>query len=261
MVMLWMLSTLGASDRVPAGGSLMLLRGFVGDGVGTWGYQLEALSDAFTVIAWDCPGAGHSSAVPESFRLADYRWARSKARRNLERQSACMAGLSFGAVVALELFRRHVEVPQRLILASAYAGWAGSFRSDIVEERLRWSLEVSRLQRPSSSPRCCRACSLAPVDRVAAFAENVAEFDPAGFRLMAKASAEDDLRDVLAGIDIPTLLLYGGQDVRAPREVAEAIWAAIPRSRLIILPGVGHISSVEALDRFCAEVPAFLTER
>jgi pimeloyl-ACP methyl ester carboxylesterase len=27
------------------------------------GYQLEALSDAFTVIAWDCPGAGHSSAV------------------------------------------------------------------------------------------------------------------------------------------------------------------------------------------------------
>jgi hypothetical protein len=30
-------------------------------------------------------------------------------------------------------------------LASAYAGWAGSFRSDIVEERLRRSLEVSRL--------------------------------------------------------------------------------------------------------------------
>ena len=56
----------------------------------------------------------------------------------------------------------------------------------------------------------------APVDRVAAFAANVAEFDPAGFRLMAKASAEADLRDVLAGIDIPTLLLYGDQDVRAP---------------------------------------------
>jgi pimeloyl-ACP methyl ester carboxylesterase len=43
--------------------------------------------------------------------------------------------------------------------------------------------------------------------------------------------------------------------------VAETIWAAIPRSRLIILPGVGHISYVEAPDRFCAEVRAFLTER
>jgi hypothetical protein len=36
----------------------------------------------------------------------------------------------------------------------------------------------------------------APVDRVATFAANGAEFDPAGFRLMAKASAEADLRDV-----------------------------------------------------------------
>ena len=62
-----------AFQREGRGPPLMLLHGFVGDGVGTWGYQLEALSDAFTVIAWDCPGAGHSSA----------------------------------AVLALELFRRH----------------------------------------------------------------------------------------------------------------------------------------------------------
>jgi pimeloyl-ACP methyl ester carboxylesterase len=161
--MLWMLSTLGGFGSRSKGrvaDPLMLLHGFVGDGVGTWGLSARGAVDAFTVIAWDCPGASHSSAVPESFRLADYGWARSKARRNPERQSAYVAGLSFGAVVGLELFRRHVEVPQRLILASAYAGWAGSLRSDIVEERVRWSLEVSRLQRPSSSPRCCRACSL-----------------------------------------------------------------------------------------------------
>jgi len=149
-----------AFQREGRGPPLMLLHGFVGDGVGTWGYQLEALSDAFTVIAWDCPGAGHSSAVPESFRLADYADCLSGFPRALDLAHPYVAGLSFGAVSALELFRRHGEVPQRLILASAYAGWAGSFRSDIVEERLRWSLEVSRLQRPSSSPRCCRACSL-----------------------------------------------------------------------------------------------------
>jgi len=65
--------------------------------------------------------------------------------RALDLAHPYVAGLSFGAVLALELFRRHGEVPQKLILASAYAGWAGSFRSDIVEERLRRSLEVSRL--------------------------------------------------------------------------------------------------------------------
>jgi pimeloyl-ACP methyl ester carboxylesterase len=201
--------------------------------------------------------------VPESFRLADCADCLSGFLRALDLARPYLAGLSFGAVLALELFRRHDEVPKRLILASAYAGWAGSFRSDIVEERLGRSLEVSRL--PAAEFVAAMLPSMfskfAPVDRVAAFAANGAEFDPAGFRLMAKASAEADLRDVLAGIDIPTLLLYGDQDVRAPREVAEAIWAAIPRSRLIILPGVGPISSVEAPDRFCAEVRAFLTER
>jgi pimeloyl-ACP methyl ester carboxylesterase len=231
----------------------MLLHGFVGDGVGTWGYQLEALSDSFTVIAWDCPGAGHSSAVPESFRLADYADCLSRFLRALDLAHPYVAGPSFGAVLALELFRRHGEVPQRLISASAYAGWAGSFRSDIVEERFAAEFVAAML--PSMFSR------FAPVDRVAAFAANVAEFDPAGFRLMAKASAEADLRDVLAGIDIPTRLLYGDQDVRATRALAETIWAAIPRSRPISLPGVGHISSVEAPDRFCAEVRAFLTER
>ena len=93
-----------------------------------------------------------------------------------------VAGLSFGAVLALELFRRHGEVPQRLILASAYAGWAGSFRSDIVEERLRRSPKVSRL--PAAEFVAAMLPSMlykfAPVDRVAA---NGAEFDPAGFRL------------------------------------------------------------------------------
>jgi pimeloyl-ACP methyl ester carboxylesterase len=101
----------------------------------------------------------------------------------------------------------------------------------------------------------------AAADRVAGFAANIAEFQPAGFRAMAMASAEADLRGVLAFIDVPTLLLYGDQDVRAPREVAEALLAGIPGSRLVMMPGVGHASSVEAPDRFCVEVQAFLNER
>ena len=100
----------------------------------------------------------------------------------------------------------------------------------------------------------------APPDRIAAFAANVAEFDPAGFRVMATALAEADLRDVLSHIDVPTLLLAGARDVRSPLDVAAALRAAIPRSQLVVLPGVGHVSSVEAPDRFSAEVRSFLAE-
>jgi pimeloyl-ACP methyl ester carboxylesterase len=167
-------------------------------------------------------------------------------------------------MLALELFRRHRAVPKKLVLASAYAGWAGSFPPDVVQQRLQLSLQLSWL--PPADFVTALLPSMfsqgAAADRVAEFAANVAEFHPVGFRAMAMASAEADLRGVLASIDVPTLLLlYGDQDVRAPREVAEALLAGIPGSRLVMMPGVGHASSVEAPDRFCTEVRTFVNER
>ncbi len=75
---------------------------------------------------------------------------------------------------------------------------------------------------------------------------------------MARSLGEADLRDVLPRIDVPTLLLYGDEDVRAPMNVAEDLHAAIPGSRLVVIPGVGHMSNVEAGARFNAEVRTFL---
>ena len=50
------------------GPPLVLLHGYVGDGPTTWRAQLEGLSDEFTVVAWDAPGAGRSSDPPERVR-------------------------------------------------------------------------------------------------------------------------------------------------------------------------------------------------
>ena len=74
---------------------------------------------------------------------------------------------------------------------------------------------------------------------------------------MAQASAED-VRDVLAHIDIPTLLLYGDNDVRAPLTVAEALRAAITGSKLVVLPDAGHVCNIEAPDEFNESVRSFL---
>lgn len=97
-----------------------------------------------------------------------------------------------------------------------------------------------------------------PEQAVTRFAASVREFSPVGFRAMTHASAEADLRDVVSQIDVPTLLLHGEQDVRAPLHVAQALHASIPTSRLVILPGVGHVSSVEAPRLFTREVRQFL---
>jgi pimeloyl-ACP methyl ester carboxylesterase len=75
---------------------------------------------------------------------------------------------------------------------------------------------------------------------------------------MAHSSAEADLRDVLPRVNVPTLLLYGDQDVRAPLKVANALHSAIPGSQLVIIRDVGHVSPVEAPERFNREVRAFV---
>jgi pimeloyl-ACP methyl ester carboxylesterase len=76
---------------------------------------------------------------------------------------------------------------------------------------------------------------------------------------MARASAED-VRDVLPHIGVPTLLVYGDRDVRAPLMVAEALQAAISGSRLVVLPDAGHLCSIEAPDEFSTAVRNFLQE-
>jgi pimeloyl-ACP methyl ester carboxylesterase len=89
------------------------------------------------------------------------------------------------------------------------------------------------------------------------FRAGMEAFHPMGFRAMARASAED-VRHVLAHIDVPTLLLYGDRDVRAPIDVAEQLHASIAGSTLVLLPGVGHVCNVEAPDEFNAAVRSFL---
>jgi pimeloyl-ACP methyl ester carboxylesterase len=81
---------------------------------------------------------------------------------------------------------------------------------------------------------------------------------PAGALSMLTAFANADLRAVLPTIGVPTLLIYGAEDVRAPREVAEALHAQIPASRLILVPGAGHDVNLEAPEEYAAAVRSFL---
>jgi pimeloyl-ACP methyl ester carboxylesterase len=232
----------------------------VGDGPRTWSRQIDGLSDAFTVVAWDAPGAGESADPPETFRLPDFADCLAGFVQALDLSLPNVVGLSFGGGLALELYRRHPSIPTTLVLAGAYAGWTGSLPPDVVEQRLEQALALADLpaDRLVRDVTPTLFSSSAPAELVAGFAASMSGFHPVGLRTMSRAFAEADLRDVLPHITVPTLLLYGDQDVRAPLQVAEAMRAAIPSSRLVVLPGVGHVSSVEAAGRFNDEVRAFL---
>jgi pimeloyl-ACP methyl ester carboxylesterase len=85
-----------------------------------------------------------------------------------------------------------------------------------------------------------------------------ADYHPEAFASLARSFAETDLRSALPHIDLPTLLLYGDADVRAPVSVGRALQAAIPGAELVVLPGVGHVHNLEDPARFNDAVRAFV---
>lgn len=248
-----------AFERRGDGPCLVLLHGWPSNSR-EWRRQLDALSDELTVVAWDAPGAGQSSDPSEAFRLADWADCLAGFIAALELGRPHIAGLSWGGGLALELYRRHPAIPKTLILTSAYAGWAGSLSAAVVDERRELYLRNAELPPGEWAPAVIQTllterASGGMVDELMSI---FSELHPVGMKAGVRAFAEADVRDVLPHIDVPALLLYGDKDVRAPRPVWEALHSAIPGSKLVVLPDVGHMINIEAADRFNTEVRVFL---
>jgi pimeloyl-ACP methyl ester carboxylesterase len=248
-----------AYRRAGDGPAVVLLHGAMSDSR-EWRRQLDGLSRDFTVVAWDAPGCGRSADPPATFRLGDYADVLGEFIAALHLERPHVVGLSFGAGLALELVRRRPASARSLVLASAYAGWAGSLPPGDVCDRLRRVLESA--DRP---PRelveemlPTFVGSSATPEAMEELAAIAMDFHPAGVRAMAHSFAEADLRAVLPSIAVRTLLIRGEQDARVPPDVTDALAAAIPRCELVVLSGAGHQVNVESPVAFTAAVRSFL---
>jgi pimeloyl-ACP methyl ester carboxylesterase len=248
-----------AYERAGDGPPLVLLHGYVGDGPTTWRRQIDEFCDEFTVVAWDAPGAGRSADPPEDFGIAGYADCLAMFIREIGLDRPHLVGLSFGGALALEFCGRYPAIPSTLILVSAYAGWRGSLPPHLAEQRLQQALALSEMS-PDAFVDALLPTMFSdrtPSETVEAFGAAMRAFHPAGFRAMARASAED-VRGALPRITVPTLLVYGDNDARAPLVVAERLHEAIPGSTLVVLPRAGHVCNAEGPEEVNALVRTFL---
>ena len=247
-----------AYARAGDGPALVLLHGFTHDSR-AWRPQLESLSDQFTVIAWDAPGAGQSPDPPETFEIGDWADCLAGFLDAAGVQWAHILGLSWGGLLAQEFYRRHSARVRSLVLADTYAGWKGSLPEPIPEERLATCLRDASLPPSEFVPRYLPGMfGESPRQEVHdELARIMSDFHPIGFRLMATALARADTRDLLPTIRVPTLLVWGDADARSPMTVAQQMRDAIPGSRLAVIAGVGHVSNLEAPAQFDAAVRDF----
>lgn len=245
--------------RAGSGEPLLLLHGGWSDSR-DWTPQLSGLADTFDVIAWDAPGCGESDDPPPDVTLTYYADEVAALVRRLGLTRVHLCGLSFGGGLALAVYAHHPELVRSLVLAGAYAGWAGSLPPEEVQGRL--SRILAETVRPPAEwvddylPGFF--ANPVPPETLQLVREVMLATRPTGAVPMLRAFAAADLRDVLPTVTVPTLVLHAEADVRAPRPVADALHAGIPGAELVVLPGVGHVSNLEAPDLFDDTVRAFL---
>jgi pimeloyl-ACP methyl ester carboxylesterase len=246
-----------AYEREGSGRPIVFLHGFFGDHR-VWRRQSE-LADQYTFVAWDAPGCGASAIPSEGVRMPDYADLLAEFIDRLDLDQPHLVGNSFGGTLALELASRHPEVARSVVGIDTYAGWSGSFSPVVVAQRLAGSLPD--LDLPPTEVASKWVTGFVTPDAPELIKDElrsiIADFKPGGMRLMIQALAEADLRKELRDLHLPTLLVWGAQDVRSPITVAQDLHAQLEGSRLVVFEGAGHLAQVEAAERLNAELRSF----
>ncbi|MFW5471976.1 alpha/beta fold hydrolase [Knoellia sp. CPCC 206450] len=239
-----------AFRRAGSGPPLVLVHGAALDSR-SWEPQLVVLADELTVVAWDEPGVGLSSPVPDGFGLADFADALAGLVEHLGLGPVHLAGLSWGGTVVLECYRRHPDLAASLVLVDTYAGWKGSLPADEVRHRVESVRESLAAPPEEFDPTLPGLFSEEPsAEVVALMSEMAADVRPETLALELGIMADADLSEVLPTIAVPTLLVWGEADARSPVDsVARRFAADIPGAELAVIEGAGHMSNLEQPER------------
>jgi 3-oxoadipate enol-lactonase len=225
-----------------------------------WGPQLRGLSDQFRCIAWDMPGYGDSAPlIPLTYRAIADRLVGLLDELQIER--ADLVGLSFGGMHALHTAIHHPDRVGRLVLAdtSPAFGMDGTTVAEWTSARLA-PIEAGATPADLAGPviDAITAVTLSGqvrTETLAAFARIPTE----GFTAAVRCLPTNDVRDQLAVISHPALVVVGELDTETPPAYAKTLADGLPNSELHVLPGVGHLSPAEAPDAFNELVASFLS--
>jgi pimeloyl-ACP methyl ester carboxylesterase len=233
-----------------------------------WAPQLNALTGQFRLVSYDLRGHGRSEAPANgdfsSDALADDLQAVLRATLP-DGQRALLVGHSLGAMSIISWAGRHSEHVRR---HAAAALLLSTGTSDLIAESLilkspsslaRPAEAVSRramsLALPYGGPnplahRVVRYIALSSTATAAqvAFCERIVLSADRRWRAAtARTLSRLDLDHALCDLDVPTVVLSGSADRLTPPVLAARLAGQLPQLlERVELPGVGHMSSVEA---------------
>lgn len=229
-----------------------------GIGGAAWEPVLPAFAPA-PVLAWDLPGYRGTPMLAETTFPA---LAKALCDR-LDREAIPridLLGHSIGGMLAQEFLLAYPERVRSAVLYAttpAFGGRDPAFAEAFLAERLApldtsggmagLAAEMPDMLGPEAPPGAAEAASAA-----------MAAVPEAAYRATVRCLTTFDRRADIVRVAAPTLLLCGEQDPLAPPRTMERMRDAIRGSRLVVLPGAGHLAHLEYPAAFNAAVQDFL---
>lgn len=226
-----------------------------------WQWQIPALADGFRVIVYDLLGHGESSLPSQQPCLAVFSSQLLELLDHLGIEQAAVLGFSLGGMIARRFGMDH---PERLwalgILHSAHA------RDAQAQEAILKRVQQARAEGPAATVEAAlgrwftdgfRAANPALMDSVRSWIlANRKEVYWPIYQVLADGVAE--LVAPSPPVKVPALVMTGDEDYGNSPEMSRAIASELPKSELVILPGLRHMALAEAPDMFNARLVDFL---
>lgn len=244
----------------PASPVMVLLHG-IGSGSGSWVHQLDDFSREYRVIAWDAPGYGPCTHLPDDAPVAaDYANALRALLTKLDVRPKVMIGHSLGALMAGAFAAETPESIEALVFANPANGYGAAdeeTRNGKLNQRLDMlnSLGTERMAEERSASLLSPAASAEALELVK---WNTRRTTMKGYAQAARMLAGGNLQGHAAGIAISTLVVCGSEDTVTPEDGCRQVAAVMNHAEYRTLPGLGHVSYVENPDMFNAEIRRFL---
>ncbi|TLM69762.1 MAG: alpha/beta hydrolase [Actinobacteria bacterium] len=237
-------------ETTGAGPAVVLLHGW-GGCIASMGPLANALRDEYTVVSVDLPGFGASAQPAETWGSADYARCIAVLLRELGHERVlAVVGHSFGGKVALHLALQEPGAVGSLVLVGTPAvrlPLSPKVRRRIARVKFAKKL-AKRLPGPLRAAVDRRMARLGSDDYRAA----------GSMRDTLVRSVNEDMRDLLGGVSVPTLLVWGAADVAAPPEIGRIMESEIAGSGLVVLDGSGHFPYLDEPLKFNAVLRSFL---
>jgi 3-oxoadipate enol-lactonase len=247
-----------ALDGVEGAPSL-LFSNSLGTNLGMWDGQVADLAAHFHILRYDSRGHGQSSAPAGDYSLDQLGRDATALLDHLEIEKTLFCGLSKGGMVGQWLGINAPDRVSRLVLSNT---------SSYIPTRELWDGRIATVTEGGME-----AITQTVLERwfTAAFLKNepaetnrirdmLLTTPPQGYAGCCAAIRDMDLRDSVAAVRAPTLVIIGELDPATTPEQGELLAQSIRGARVHIIENAAHLSNVEQPAQYMNALKGFLLD-